>query len=782
MSRRVIPLLIIAFALLLLWLSAPSWLAWMVRAQLQQAGFSHISCDIDHVGLSELRIRRLSAERNHAQIGIEATQITVRYRLAALLHQHVSSVHIDQLTVSVHTSATIGTGSGGLIVLSQLALLRQLPFDQAAIDSIRLLHFNRRQQSDLELDGHAIYEHNRIDLQLQDRAATQLARLNLDQHGTFTLRLQHEQQPALIMRGTVQAQQQRLRMDADMHIDLASINALLMRWGLQLDLQPAGNLDIRGHVSLPRNQPLTRDLLAQLIAKLNIRLQADLLDNSAGADIAGELEITDGEGRWHIRDGAEIHVGQHKTSRTTLTASRLAGTLSFASSQPLLVLQYPSHLEINNLAWNDWVIPRTSISLAREMHVSLANSGTLLQPTELHIDIPAIRQGKIRLALPDMRIQLQPDKVETLRGQIHAPRITLTTAQTTLGLEQMRATFRLKQQQLSAQWQAEMTPRLARLDGDISIDMQNGVGQLHYRTDNINVRQRQAAIQTWLTGFVPQIALQEGNIQASGNIRWQADTLLAQAHLQLDTLGGSWQQQTFRGLQATCRLRYDGNSIVLQPSDITLNYLKGAIPLQEISMQLAASWPLNATPAITIKHFSTRLLGGMARTPEVILHSERPHNPFSIQLEHIDLAEVIALEQQQGLQVQGYLNGTLPLDMTPNGLRLQHGRLHVMPPGGIIRYTGSASVRQMAASNMGIDLALQVLSDFRYQRMDIEADYDPEGILTLAIQLKGHNPAYENGRPITFNLNIEENVLQLIKSLQLADDIEKNMRKKLRGE
>ncbi len=779
MSRRI--LLFIVAALLLIWLTAPAWLTWLVRKQLQQAGFSHVVCEIDQVGWSALHIRHLSAKRNQAQIGIDATQLTVRYHPAELLQQRVSSLHIDRLTVSVHTAATIGTGGGGLIVLSQLALLQQLPFDQATIDHIRLQHFNRQQQRDLDLDGHAVYARNRIDLQLQDPALTQLARLSLERNGAFTLQLQHAQQTVLLMQGTLQSQQQRLYMDSDVHINLARLNAFLMRWGLQLDLQPTGSLDIHARISLPRNQPLTRALLAQLTAEADIRLQASLLDDSAGANITGSLKLAEGRGQWQIQDNTEIHIGR-KQERTTLTTRRLGGTFSLVDAHAQLMLQRSSRLDIRRLRQGNWFIPQAGITLNQDLILSTGQANMLLQPVELQINIPSVRHGHDRIALPDIRMQLQRDRTGILHGRLQIPRLSLTMPPHTLRMEQLQAMFRLKQQQLSAQWQAALAPGLSRLEGELALDMQRGSGHMHYHSDSINIGQRQAAVKVWLNNFMPQLDLQQGNIRASGDLRWQGDELLAQAQLQLEALAGSWQQQAFQGLQTTAHLRYDGQRAVLQPARVTLQRLQSPVPLQNMTMQLSGSWPLTGNPLIRIKQFSVQLLGGSARAAEILLRPGRPHNPFNIRLERIDLAAIVALEQQEGLQVQGQLDGTLPLDLTTEGLQLQQGMLHARPPGGIIRYTGSASVRQMAESNMGAGLAMQVLSDFRYQRMDIQADYIPDGTLHLAFKLQGHNPNYENGRPITFNLNVEENVLQLIKSLQLGSNIEKNVRKKLHGE
>lgn len=102
----------------------------------------------------------------------------------------------------------------------------------------------------------------------------------------------------------------------------------------------------------------------------------------------------------------------------------------------------------------------------------------------------------------------------------------------------------------------------------------------------------------------------------------------------------------------------------------------------------------------------------------------------------------------------------------------------------MIRYLGTESVRSLATTDRTTKMALDILSDLRYRQLLIGLDAEPDGEMSLRIELKGHNPAYENGRPIEFNLNIEENVLKLLYSLRMADEIgsrlEQQMQKKAR--
>jgi hypothetical protein len=79
-------------------------------------------------------------------------------------------------------------------------------------------------------------------------------------------------------------------------------------------------------------------------------------------------------------------------------------------------------------------------------------------------------------------------------------------------------------------------------------------------------------------------------------------------------------------------------------------------------------------------------------------------------------------------------------------------------------------------------MAMQILNDFHFSVLHTQADYQPDGQLALCIELRGNNPGYENGRPIEFNLNIEENVLKLLQSLraagEISDRVEEGIRRK----
>ena len=63
------------------------------------------------------------------------------------------------------------------------------------------------------------------------------------------------------------------------------------------------------------------------------------------------------------------------------------------------------------------------------------------------------------------------------------------------------------------------------------------------------------------------------------------------------------------------------------------------------------------------------------------------------------------------------------------------------------------------------------LEDFHYDLLGSSLDYDQSGTLRLGMRLQGRNPAIEQGRPIHFNINLEEDIPTLLASLQLTDKV-----------
>lgn len=179
----------------------------------------------------------------------------------------------------------------------------------------------------------------------------------------------------------------------------------------------------------------------------------------------------------------------------------------------------------------------------------------------------------------------------------------------------------------------------------------------------------------------------------------------------------------------------------------------------------------DSLPALQIETIDLSLLGGKVSGRDIRYHRAEPRNDFTIDIQGLDLARVVALEQQEQLEASGTLDGKLPFVLTRGGIRIVDGALHATPAGGVIRYHATESVQSMAATNPNLKLALQAFSNYRYQTLDVGVNYAENGDLALAVAVTGRNPDWNAGQPIHLNINLTENIPMLLRSLRSGDDI-----------
>jgi hypothetical protein len=162
-----------------------------------------------------------------------------------------------------------------------------------------------------------------------------------------------------------------------------------------------------------------------------------------------------------------------------------------------------------------------------------------------------------------------------------------------------------------------------------------------------------------------------------------------------------------------------------------------------------------------------------------VIDFAKPPFQTTFSLNNLDLAKVLSVEQQQGLQGSGILSGTLPVTITPSGVSVKDGIVEAQPPGGVIRYgITPESSKMISETDSNLHLVSQALNNFHYALLRVGVDYAESGTLLLSARLEGRNPDLNKSPPIHFNLTVQEHIPTLLKSLRLVEDIENAIQKK----
>jgi|TARA_B100000315_G_scaffold77886_2_gene71216 hypothetical protein len=161
-------------------------------------------------------------------------------------------------------------------------------------------------------------------------------------------------------------------------------------------------------------------------------------------------------------------------------------------------------------------------------------------------------------------------------------------------------------------------------------------------------------------------------------------------------------------------------------------------------------------------------LGGRISSDDFRFNLPAANGSLTIDLHELELLQILSLEDEE-FHSEGKLIGTIPVRIVQGNVIVEHGTVATVAPGGLLQYNPSESVLKLAESSEQMSTVLTTLKNFHYDSLDAELNYAGDGLLRMDTALKGHNPDFEEGRQIHFNLTIEEDIIALLKSLQLSD-------------
>jgi hypothetical protein len=288
------------------------------------------------------------------------------------------------------------------------------------------------------------------------------------------------------------------------------------------------------------------------------------------------------------------------------------------------------------------------------------------------------------------------------------------------------------------------------------------------------------------------IDVTSGHLSATASLGWGPDAgshdpspvlQTGSATITLEQLSGQYENMMVHGLTTTLHLQTAGADTLTmpEPAKVTIAALQTGVEVTDLSLDLQLGWTPPATlPWVALRNVSAAVFGGRVTSEEVRVDFAHLDHTFPVKVEQLDLQQLLHLEQQKGLEGTGVLDGVIPVILTPTGLQVHNGVLEARPPGGLLRYQPAPETAQeVAPSDSHLSLVLQALSDFHYHVLNLGVQYEEDGTLKLTVRVEGKNPDWQQGRPVHFNLTVQENIPALLKSLRIVQGIEQALEERL---
>ncbi len=111
----------------------------------------------------------------------------------------------------------------------------------------------------------------------------------------------------------------------------------------------------------------------------------------------------------------------------------------------------------------------------------------------------------------------------------------------------------------------------------------------------------------------------------------------------------------------------------------------------------------------------------------------------------------------------GVINGSAPVVFAHDG-GFMPGETHfeAKEEGKI-----SISPEALPGDNPQMQMAREALTDFTYSKLLLTSKTDEKGKLSVSLQIAGHNPNFQEGRPVNLNVNLTGDVLELLEQTLL---------------
>lgn len=194
-----------------------------------------------------------------------------------------------------------------------------------------------------------------------------------------------------------------------------------------------------------------------------------------------------------------------------------------------------------------------------------------------------------------------------------------------------------------------------------------------------------------------------------------------------------------------------GQHLAIAMLDIGLPFTDGLVDFE-----------LREDGLIDVSRLTWRWAGGEVRAQPFSFRSVE--EPFTVVLEtdNLQLDDLLAEIQLDGLRGQGVMAGRLPVRVEGNVAVIEGGELAAVGPGWV-RYRPERVPAGLAGGGGGVELMLQAAENFQYEVLRLRLDGRTDGEMDIGLQLHGANPDLYDGHPVQFNVNVEGELANIIR-------------------
>ena len=313
---------------------------------------------------------------------------------------------------------------------------------------------------------------------------------------------------------------------------------------------------------------------------------------------------------------------------------------------------------------------------------------------------------------------------------------------------------------------AQRTSSTLKSQHDVSVEksLQFTVGQAGQQINLMMHQQSIDSLQAVATRFLPELILQDGTLNIDAQMKSNGQDLLAS--IELVNAGVKYSDFSASGIATHANVYSDSAGLQLDNARLTILNADTGVPISNIA--LAYSIKNNS---LKVDKATGNVLGGNFILSGFWLDNRNQNAQLT--MNNIDLAKIVELQQQSGIDVTGSVSGTLPLTIKDGKVNIDKGLLK-SDSAGALKIDGNPAFDSIAQQQT----ELNYLKDLEYEKLSSKVKLNTDGLLFLDFSILGKNPTQQQA--VNFNYHHEENILTLMRSLRLTDSVQNQIEHKIK--
>jgi hypothetical protein len=240
-----------------------------------------------------------------------------------------------------------------------------------------------------------------------------------------------------------------------------------------------------------------------------------------------------------------------------------------------------------------------------------------------------------------------------------------------------------------------------------------------------------------------------GTIAAKGPILIDKNGVTSQIALTLTNLSGKLGPIALRNLNSVVEIDRPWPLTTAADQIVSVELADVGLPLTNGLVR----FKIDDGRTLSLAESHLEMMSGQVTLDPVTLKLGAAAQQIHLNVDKISLARLFELFAVAGLTGEGTLTGEIPVTLFPAGLAIDHAKLEAEGPGSL-RYNQAQAPAALANSGDSVKMALSALSDFRYDKLEIDLDRKATGDTELGLHIAGRNPSFYNGYPVEFNLSV----------------------------